>query len=109
VLALLGDGGAAYTIQSLWTQAREQLDVTTVVFANRKYNILNVEYGRLGVTEVGPIAASLFDIGSPDIDWAMLANSMGVSSATARSAEELCTLLNSSYQQPGPFLIQAMC
>lgn len=109
VLALLGDGGAAYTIQSLWTQAREQLNVTTVIFANRKYNILNVEYGRLGVTEVGPIAASLFDIGNPDIDWAMLANSMGVPSATARSAEELCTLLNRSYQQAGPFLIQAMC
>jgi acetolactate synthase-1/2/3 large subunit len=68
VLALLGDGGAAYTIQSLWTQAREQLNVTTVIFANRKYNILNVEYARLGVTEVGPIAASLFDIGNPDID-----------------------------------------
>jgi len=109
VLALLGDGGAAYTIQSLWTQAREQLNVTTVIFANRKYNILNIEYGRLGVTEVGPIAASLFDIGNPDIDWAMMANSMGVPSATARTAEELCSLLTRSYQQPGPFLIQAIC
>ncbi|MDP2286581.1 MAG: acetolactate synthase large subunit, partial [Pseudohongiella sp.] len=109
VLALLGDGGAAYTIQSLWTQAREQLNVTTVIFANRKYNILNIEYGRLGVTDVGPIAASLFDIGNPDIDWAMLANSMGVPSATARTADELCALLTRSYQQPGPFLIQAMC
>lgn len=109
VLALLGDGGAAYTIQSLWTQAREQLNVTTVIFANRKYNILNVEYGRLGVTDVGPIAASLFDISNPDIDWAMMANSMGVPSATASTAEELARLLTRSYNEPGPFLIQALC
>lgn len=109
VLALLGDGGAAYTIQSLWTQAREQLNVTTVIFANRKYNILNIEYGRLGVTEVGPIAASLFDIGNPDIDWGMLSKSMGVPAATANTAEEFARLLTRSYQEPGPFLIQAMC
>jgi acetolactate synthase-1/2/3 large subunit len=109
VLALLGDGGAAYTIQSLWTQAREQLNVTTVIFANRKYNILNIEYGRLGVTDVGPIAASLFDISNPDIDWEMLSKSMGVPAATATTAEEFARLLQRSYQEPGPFLIQAMC
>jgi Thiamine pyrophosphate-requiring enzymes [acetolactate synthase, pyruvate dehydrogenase (cytochrome), glyoxylate carboligase, phosphonopyruvate decarboxylase] len=79
--------------------------VTTVIFANRKYNILNVEYGRLGVTDVGPIAASLFDISNPDIDWAMMANSMGVPSATASTAEELARLLTRSYNEPGPFLI----
>jgi acetolactate synthase I/II/III large subunit len=109
VVALLGDGGAAYTIQSLWTQAREQLNVTTVIFANRKYNILNIEYARLGVSDVGPIAASLFDIGNPDIDWAMLSRSMGVPSATARTADEFTELLQRSYAMPGPFLIQAMC
>lgn len=109
VLALLGDGGAAYTIQSLWTQAREQLNVTTVIFANRKYNILNIEYGRLGVTDVGPIAASLFDIGNPDINWEMLSKSMGVPAATATTAEEFAKLLQRSYQEPGPFLIQALC
>ena len=109
VLALLGDGGAAYTIQSLWTQAREQLNVTTVIFANRKYNILNIEYGRLGVTDVGPIAASLFDISNPDVDWEMLSKSMGVPAATATTAEEFARLLTRSYQEPGPFLIQAMC
>tara|TARA_R110002072_G_scaffold142853_5_gene288604 strand:+ start:8002 stop:9555 length:1554 start_codon:yes stop_codon:yes gene_type:complete len=109
VVALLGDGGAAYTIQSLWTQAREQLNVTTVIFANRKYNILNIEYARLGVTDVGPIAASLFDIGNPDIDWTMIAGGLGVPSATARTAEEFADLLKRSYATPGPFLIQAMC
>jgi len=109
VLALLGDGGAAYTIQSLWTQAREQLDVTTVIFANRRYNILNVEYGRLGVTETGPIAASLFDISNPDINWATLATSFGVPSATATTLDELCRLLTRSYEEKGPFLIEVLC
>ncbi len=109
VLALLGDGGAGYTIQCLWTQAREQLNVTTVIFANRSYNILNVEYARLGVSEVGKIAASLFDIGNPEINWATLAQSFGVPSAVANTAEELCALIARSVREPGPFLIQANC
>lgn len=109
VVALLGDGGAAYTIQSLWTQAREQLDVTTVIFANRRYNILNVEYGRLGVTETGPIAASLFDISNPDINWATLATSFGVPSATATTLDELSELLTRSYREKGPSLIEVLC
>ena len=107
VLAMLGDGGAAYTIQALWTQVRENLNVTTVIFANNSYNILNVEYGRLGVTDVGEIAASLFDIGNPTIDWVALAKGFGVEGGKADTAEELCTLLEKSYRTPGPFIIQA--
>ncbi len=107
VLALLGDGGAAYTIQCLWTQAREQLNVTSVIFANNAYDILNVEYARLGVGDVGEVAASLFDIGNPEIDWVELAKGFGVPGARADTAEELCRLLESSYKTPGPFLIQA--
>ena len=107
VLALLGDGGAAYTNQSFWTQAREGLNVTTVIFANHSYNILNVEYGRLGVKNVGEIAASLFDIGNPKINWVEMAASFGVPGAQADSAEELTRLLAQSYATPGPFLIQA--
>ncbi len=109
VLALLGDGGAGYTIQCLWTQARERLNVTTVIYANRSYNILNVEYARLGVTDVGAVAASLFDIGNPEINWVNLANGYGVPAAAANTAEELCALLEQSYLRPGPFLIQANC
>ncbi|MEX2468421.1 MAG: acetolactate synthase large subunit, partial [Pseudohongiellaceae bacterium] len=78
VLALLGDGGAAYTIQSLWTQAREGLNVTTVIFANNTYNILNHEYAKIGVEKPGEIAASLFDISNPTIDWVAMATSFGV-------------------------------
>jgi acetolactate synthase-1/2/3 large subunit len=107
VLAMLGDGGAAYTNQSFWTQAREGLDITTVIFANHSYNILNVEYDRLGLTEMGDVAASLFDIGNPEINWVDMAKSFGVPGATADTAEELCSLLEQSYQTPGPFLIQA--
>jgi acetolactate synthase-1/2/3 large subunit len=107
VLALLGDGGAAYTIQALWTQARENLNVTTVIFANNSYNILDVEYGRLGVTDVGNIAASLFDIGNPAIDWVSLAKGFGVPGGKADTGEELCALLEQSYGTPGPFIIQA--
>lgn len=109
VLALLGDGGAGYTIQCLWTQARENLNVTTVIYANRSYNILNVEYARLGVTEAGQVATSLFDIGNPTIDWVALAKGYGVPAALARTAEELMDLLERSYREPGPFLIQAQC
>ena len=107
VLALLGDGGAAYTIQCLWTQAREQQNVTTVIFANNSYNILNVEYARLGVDNPGDIANSLFDIGNPEIDWVDLAKGFGVPGAKAQSADDFCTLLEKSYATPGPFLIQA--
>ncbi|MEQ8312608.1 MAG: acetolactate synthase large subunit [Gammaproteobacteria bacterium] len=107
VLALLGDGGAAYTIQSLWTQAREQLNVTTLIFANNSYNILNVEYAKLGVTDVGEIAASLFDISNPEISWIDIAKGFGVPGARADTSEELCKLLENSYKTPGPFLIQA--
>ena len=107
VLAMLGDGGAAYTNQSFWTQAREGLNVTTVIFANHSYNILNVEYARLGVKEIGDIAASLFDIGNPKINWVDMARSFGVPGASANTAEELTKLLEQSYRTPGPFLIQA--
>jgi acetolactate synthase-1/2/3 large subunit len=81
--------------------------VTTVIFANGTYNILNVEYAKLGVTEVGEVAASLFDIGNPDINWVDIAKGYGVPGAIANTAEALCGLLDQSYETPGPFLIQA--
>lgn len=107
VLALLGDGGAAYTIQSLWTQAREGLNVTTLIFANNCYNILTHEYENIGVQNPGEIARSLFDISRPTIDWVGMAASFGVPGARADTAEELCKLLKQAHGTPGPFLIQA--
>jgi acetolactate synthase-1/2/3 large subunit len=107
VLALLGDGGAAYTNQSFWTQAREGLNVTTVIFANNTYNILNTEYAKIGVENPGEIAKSLFDISNPTMDWVAMAGAFGVPGARADTAEELCRLLKQSFSTPGPFLIQA--
>ena len=69
VVTVSGDGGAMYTLQSLWTQAREKLDVVTVICANRSYAILNVELTRVGANNAGPKALSMLDIGHPDLDW----------------------------------------
>ncbi len=107
VLALLGDGAAMYTIQSLWTQARESLNVTTVIFSNRKYGILDTEYRRLGVNTVGERAASLFDLGNPNIDFVQLANGMGVPGTVANTAEEFAAAFAQSLVLDGPFLIEA--
>jgi acetolactate synthase-1/2/3 large subunit len=107
VLALLGDGAAMYTIQALWTQARENLNITTVIFSNRKYGILDTEYRRLGVNEIGQRAASLFDIGNPDIDFVQLAKGMGVPGAAASTAEEFAAALAQSLTLEGPYLIEA--
>lgn len=107
VMALLGDGASMYTNQSFWTQAREGLDVTTVIFNNRRYGILETEYLRLGVNEIGDRAASLFDLTRPNINFVELANSMGVPGTVARTAEEFRRELELSFSQPGPFLIEA--
>ena len=106
VFALLGDGGAAYTIQCLWTQARENLDVVTVIFSNRSYGILDIEYRRLGINDVGATAASLFDLSNPDIDWVQLAGSMGVPGVHADTSEELAAALTRGINEPGPYLIE---
>ena len=107
VLALLGDGAAMYTNQAFWTQAREGLNVTTVIFNNSKYGILETEYLRLGVQEVGDRAAALFDLTRPAIDFVALAESMGVPGRAARTEEDFAAALQLSLAQPGPFLIEA--
>ena len=105
--ALLGDGGAMYTCQFLWTAARENLDLIAVVFANQQYNILEVEYRRLGVNEIGERAASLFDLGNPSLDWVALAAAQGVSGAKARTCEEFDAALAAALDAGGPHLIEA--
>ena len=107
VFALCGDGGAMYTNQFLWTCAREKLNVTTIIFSNRAYNILEVEYRRLGINDIGQKAASLFDLSNPDLDWVSLAKGQGVPGAHARTGEELVAALNHAAQTEGPFLIEA--
>src|SRR5207253_3089254 len=79
VLNLQADGSAAYTLQALWTQAREQLNVTTVIYANRVYRILQIEYARTGSgQQPGPRAMRTLSLRDPDLDWVRLATGMGV-------------------------------
>ena len=106
VLALQGDGGGMYTPQALWTQAREGLHVTNVIFSNRKYSILQVELGRAGIDKPGKIATSLTELTDPSIDWCGLAKSLGVPATKPANAEEFHDQLQAAYEEPGPHLIE---
>ena len=110
VLAIQADGSGMYTLQSLWTMARENLNVTVVLCANRAYRILQFELARSGNQTPGPAAQGLMDLSRPDLDWVMLAKGMGVPAATARTTAELSQLLRERYQEQsdGPFLIEAL-
>jgi acetolactate synthase I/II/III large subunit len=103
-----GDGGAAYTLQALWTMARENLDVTTVIYANRSYAILNIELQRVGVGTVGPKALSMLDLHNPEMNWVQIANGLGVEASRATTAEEFAAQYASAMQHKGPRLIEAM-
>jgi len=108
VLLLQADGSGMYTLQGLWTQARENLDVVTVIFANRTYAILQDEMRNMGVNQFGQNARSMLDIGRPDLDWCALAQGMGVEAARADSAEAFDRLLGAAFARRGPFLIEAV-
>ena len=108
VVNLQADGSAMYTVQALWTQARENLDVTTVIFSNRKYAILQIEFDRVGAHAPGPKAMSMLDLSNPDLDWVSLAKGMGVPGWKATTAEEFNKALATSLSQPGPSLIEAV-
>ena len=105
VINLQADGSAMYTVQGLWTQAREKLPVTTIILSNRKYQILLGEYQNVGANP-GRTAMDMMDLGNPDIGWAKLAQSMGVEAATATTLDQLADLLAQSLASPGPFLIE---
>lgn len=106
VIAFQADGSAMYTIQALWTQARESLNVTTVLCNNHSYRILQVELARAGVTEPGRKARSLTDLSNPDIEWTSLARGLGVPSVRVETAETLTRELERSLATPGPSLIE---
>ena len=107
VVSLQGDGGAMYTLQALWTQARERLDVTTVIFANRSYAILNVELMRVGAAAGGAKALSMLDLGDPALDWVKLAEGMGVPAVRAETRESFADAFARAMRERGPFLIEA--
>lgn len=108
VVALQADGSAMYTIQALWTMARENLDVTIVLLANRKYAILQVEFMRVGAENPGPKAMDMLDLSRPDLDFVHLAKGMGVPAVRATDAKAFNEALADSFATPGPFLIEVM-
>ena len=97
-----------YTPQALWTQVRESLDVTTVIFANRSYAILNIELGRVGAGEPGPKAFSMLDLHNPELDWVKLASGMGVEASRATTVEEFAGQFSSAMKVRGPRLIEVV-
>ncbi|MCQ4159606.1 acetolactate synthase large subunit [Roseomonas sp. GC11] len=107
VINLQADGSGMYTLQALWTQARERLPVTTIVLANRKYQILLGEYRGVGANP-GPTAMSMLDLGNPELNWCQLAAGMGVEAARATTLEQCGDLLAQSCAHQSPFLIELM-
>jgi len=106
VLCLTADGSAMYTLQALWTMAREGLNVTTVVFANRDYAVLKREFSYLGVGSPGSRALDMFEIGRPDLDWVHLAKGMGVPGTRVNSLDAFGKALRAGLEGEGPTLIE---
>jgi acetolactate synthase-1/2/3 large subunit len=107
VVCLQADGSGMYTVQSLWTMARERLDVVVIVFANRRYAILHHELKAVGAGVAGRNAGRMLDLVDPELDWVSIAKGMGVDGAVARDAGAFCDLLRAALGRKGPFLIEA--
>jgi acetolactate synthase-1/2/3 large subunit len=108
VVSLNGDGAGMYTVQGLWTLAREGLDVCVVVFANHVYRILGIELGRTGAGEPGPASSKLLELGDPAIDWVSLAKGLGVPAVRCQTAEAFDAAFARSMAEPGPSFIEAV-
>lgn len=108
VIALCGDGAAMYTVQSLWTMAREKLDITVIVFANRMYRILAIELERSRAGKTGKAAQSLLSLRDPVIDWVKLAQAQGIVSLRCERAVEFDRALERLTSLSGPKLIEAV-
>ncbi|MBX0329584.1 acetolactate synthase large subunit, partial [Oscillochloris sp. ZM17-4] len=109
VLCLQADGSAAYTLQALWTQAREGLDITTILYNNRSYRILEIEYRATeSGAAPGPQAGRLMRLDQPAINWAEVSRGLGVPASRAETAEELAAAVAAAMREPGPHLIEAL-
>jgi acetolactate synthase-1/2/3 large subunit len=108
VVVLEGDGSGMYTLQSLWTMAREGLDVTVVIFANRGYQILRDELAAVGVREIGRNIARMFDVEGPTLDWVALARGHGVEGARVTDMAGFNVAFAAAMAQRGPRLIEVV-
>lgn len=108
VVCLESDGSGMYMPQTLWTHAREGLDILTIVFANRKYQILRLEMQNVGVTDIGPRASRLLDIDDPEIDWVSLARSFGIDAERVNTMDEFSKAIDNGFATQGPYLIEVV-
>ena len=108
VIAMVGDGSAMYTFQSLWTMAREGLDVCVMIFSNRSYKILYSQLADVGAARPGPRAVDMLTLDRPTLDFVGMAKSLGVPGARATDLEELTTELTRAMAQRGPYLIDVV-
>ncbi len=108
VVALEADGSAMYSLQALWTMARERLDITVVILANRRYRILDIEMSRTGSGTVGPRAEEMIDLTNPVPDFVALARGFGVDAVLATTADEFIREFRAAMHQRGPKLIEAV-
>ncbi|HEX6007844.1 MAG TPA: acetolactate synthase large subunit [Burkholderiales bacterium] len=106
VVALEGDGSGMYTLQALWTMARENLDVTVVVLANRSYQILHTELRNMGAGTPGQRAADMLTLDRPHLDWVSLARGLGVEGGRATTLDEFAGHLASAFSRRGPYLVE---
>lgn len=105
VITLHGDGGAMYTVQALWTQARENLNITNIIFANHSYEILKIELSRVGAVKTGDRADSMFSLDNPKLDWIKLSESMGVPCYEPNTVEEFKKIFSACVKEAGPSTI----
>jgi len=108
VLCLEADGSGMYTLQALWTMARESLNITTIIFANRAYSILKGEYANVGAGNMGPRALDMLEIGRPDLDWVSLAKGMGVPGRRVDTLDDFADALRAGFADRGPKLIEVV-
>jgi acetolactate synthase-1/2/3 large subunit len=108
VINVTGDGAAMYSLQSLWTVAREKLDVVTIVCANRTYNILNIELMRVGAQNPGPKTLSMLDLHNPVLDFVKMAEGLGVEASRAETTTEFAAQFADAMERPGPRLIEVV-
>jgi acetolactate synthase-1/2/3 large subunit len=108
VINVQADGSALYTVQALWTEAREALNILTLICSNQSYNILKIELARAGITSIGPNATSLIELHHPAINWVKLAEGMGIPAVSVNTAEALAYEFCKALSEPGPHLIEMM-
>lgn len=108
VVSLQGDGSGMYTVQALWTQAREKLKCLTIIFSNRSYSILHGEMRNVGVETLGENAHRMLDLNDPALDWVKLANGMGVAGGKAENISQFIDLFREGIKHDGPYLIEAV-